>query len=253
MFNAFEGSFYIHKYCHKENKSFVSDLTTHFRLRYVEKGKLIAKCRNRTITVSPGEILYVPVEQLAEINVIAEPVCYGFVAKFRYWPNVDELDYMPQSIKPDDTLKSMVKTMPTIKFSGISVQSIWQFYKFLDVLQPLMVKNTDKRAPKISKALQYMRENDKYTIPEVAEYCGMSVNRFYVAFNDFFGMTPIKMKQKFQATKAEVLLKTTDLSVEEIAKQVGFASDTHFRKVFKSRYTISPKEIRKISKKDLML
>ena len=100
-------------------------------------------------------------------------------------------------------------------------------------------------AIKIEKALDYMREHDNYTIPQLAEMCNMSRSGFYNIFKKVVGCTPIQTKHRFQAHKAEILLKTTDLSVDEIAEKVGFQSTAHFRKVFYSRYHCSPYEIRK--------
>jgi len=91
-----------------------------------------------------------------------------------------------------------------------------------------------------------MKKNDNYTIKELAEYCKMSEKRFESAFNKILGTSPLQVKQRIQAVKADTLLKTTDLSVEEIANVVGFYSTNQLRNVMKKRYDLLPKDIRKI-------
>ena len=98
----------------------------------------------------------------------------------------------------------------------------------------------------LQKVLEYMKENDSYTIPELVKISGMSKSRFYEAFLTIVGVPPIKMKHRLQAYKGELLLKSTDLSIEEITKKLGFLSEAHFRKVFHSRYgECSPLKFRK--------
>ena len=115
----------------------------------------------------------------------------------------------------------------------------------MDIVQEQLFENTSKDTKKIQKAILFMRENDRYSIPDLAKLCNMSERRFYSLFNQIVGTTPIKMKHKIQASKAEFLLKSTDLSIDEIAHSVGFESTAHFRKVFNSLYGFSPKEMRK--------
>ena len=86
------------------------------------------------------------------------------------------------------------------------------------------------------------------SIPQLAKICNMSESRFYVVFNEATGMTPIKMKHKIQTAKAELMLLNTDLSIDEIAHNLGFESTAHFRKIFNEHFGYSPKEARKNAK-----
>ncbi|MFW2551437.1 helix-turn-helix domain-containing protein [Klebsiella pneumoniae] len=44
--------------------------------------------------------------------------------------------------------------------------------------------------------------------------------------------------------KAEKLLTTTDISISEIMKELGFTNSTHFYKLFKEKYGTTPKKYR---------
>ena len=79
----------------------------------------------------------------------------------------------------------------------------------------------------------------------MASHCNISERYLSKLFEQIVGISPIKMKQKISAEKAEQLLKTTNLTIDEIANLSGFDSTPHFRKVFESRFSISPSKMRK--------
>lgn len=230
----------------KRNKfevlNFVSP--TWFQFIYLDKGQFIAKCPKGNITVNGGELLFIPPEISWEPEFGDCDEITGVLYHLRNWPDVDELDYPPQIIKVDEALREQIYNLP-IGETRISSSYIWRTYHFLDEIQSLMIKNNSKSVKAIQKVLDFMRDNDNYTIPQLVEISGMKKSTFYTVFEELTGSTPVMTKQRFQAYKAEIMLSTTDMTIEEIAHQTGFNSVAHFRKVFKSRYKISPKKIRK--------
>ena len=217
---------------------------TMFQFIYLEEGQLIARCAKGDITVNGGELLFVsPCTVWTPVFGNCEEI-KGVLFHFRNWPDVDELDFPPQTIKVDETLKNHIEALP-ISERKINSGYIWRTYRFLDTVQHYLTKNDSASVKAIQKVLDFMRSNDNYTIPQLVELSGMKKSTFYTVFEDITGSTPILTKHRFQAYKAEILLANTDLSIEEIARKTGFNSVAHFRKVFKSRYHKSPKHIRK--------
>lgn len=247
MKNVFSGSLHTYKYCHNKNNEFdnSASIDAH-NLRTVENGRIVVTCQGKTITAVKGDLLYIPFGRKAEIKIYAEPKCLGTVMRFAYMPNVDALGYPPQAIKMSDELKNLFDDIPILNpyEDNINTTIVWKVYKFLDQFEKEVTKYTDKHSIKIQKALQFMKENDNYTIKELAEYCEMSERRFRAAFNKILGVSPIQMKHRIQAVKADTLLKTTDLSVAEIANKVGYFSSNQLRNVMKKRYKALPKELR---------
>ena len=223
---------------------------------YIKSGSLLIDfpSAQESIIVNAGEMLYLPiVQKRRRIDFPKDETVVGRVFCFRYWPAVDELDYPAQKISLPETIREYFFAIPSMGAKvKINSNYIWKVYRFLSEIQPLMQRNTLKNIEKIQKALEYMKENDNYTIPELVEISGMSKSRFYEAFLKATGLSPIKMKHRLQAYKGELLLKSTDLSIEEITKKLGFLSEAHFRKVFRSRYEgHSPLKFRKeFQKKD---
>ena len=245
MANVFNRAFHIYKYWHN-NTVEAEQLQRLYSFRSVEMGRLVAVCNGKTITINKGELLFVPPNIKAKIKFFPEPNTHGTVIRIRYFPDADELEYPIQAVKLTSEIVKLLNQMPNYNTrSNITSLTIANVYEIIYLLQKNMKKYDGKYVPKLEKALAFMRENDKYSIPQLAAYCGMSERRFYATFKQFTGVTPIQMKHKIQGTKAELLLKNTHLSVEEIANEVGFASETHFRKIFKKQCSYVPKDIRK--------
>lgn len=216
-----------------------------YKFIYVKKGFITVYSKNREFTVSGGEMIFIPLEDPFKI-ILSEENGGTFIYRisYRYFPNVDYYEYKMQTFKLTHKIIEYIEELKTFDRNVVNSEFIWKAYRLLNEFEKLMQKNTDLNVLKIEKALDYMREHDHYTIPELAKMCNMSRSGFYNIFQEVVGCTPIQTKHRFQAYKAEILLKTTDLTVDEIAERVGFQSTAHFRKVFYSRYHCSPKEIR---------
>ena len=216
---------------------------------YIQSGSLLINFPNsqENFIVNAGEMVYLPMIKTRRIEFPDDQEVVGKVFCFRYWPDVDELDYVSQKISIPEEIKEHFYAIPTMSEKPkINSNYIWKVYRFLSKIQPFMMRNKSKNLEKIQKVLEYMKENDSYSIPELVKISGMSKSRFYEAFLTIVGVPPIKMKHRLQAYKGELLLKSTDLSIEEITKKLGFLSEAHFRKVFHSRYgECSPLKFRK--------
>lgn len=218
----------------------VLDKTNSFILPH--GGSVEIKTEKIHIMVNTGDIAFVPPGLKG--NITYSPNSYGNLLQFMYWPDVDDFAFPLQKLKIDEELGEYINALPNFD-DNVDSNFIWRAYQFLDIVQAHLLENTSKDTKKIQKAIIFMRENDNYSIPDLAKLCNMSESRFYSVFNEVVGMTPIKMKHKIQTTKAEFLLKSTDLSIDEIAHKIGFESTAHFRKVFNDHYGFSPKEMRK--------
>lgn len=79
-----------------------------------------------------------------------------------------------------------------------------------------------------------------WTVAELAGRCSMSPRTFHRWFADQVGTTPITWLHDLRVREAQRLLEETTLSVGEIARAVGYASDDLFRKHFAARLSATP-------------
>ncbi|MDP9165144.1 MAG: helix-turn-helix domain-containing protein [Actinomycetota bacterium] len=78
------------------------------------------------------------------------------------------------------------------------------------------------------------------TLAELAEYSHMSVRTFARRFAEEVGMSPGRWLIKQRVDRARHLLENTDLPVDEIAGQVGFAGGTSLREHLHAAIGVSP-------------
>ncbi|SMP72383.1 transcriptional regulator, AraC family [Neorhodopirellula lusitana] len=104
-----------------------------------------------------------------------------------------------------------------------------------------------RTAPKMSLALQYIAENftdSQLQVNQLAELAGMNNSAFARSFRNTTGHTATRYINRLRMGFARRLLLEQDLSILNICYQSGFASVSHFNKLFKSEYKMSPREFR---------
>jgi AraC-like DNA-binding protein len=117
------------------------------------------------------------------------------------------------------------------------------FLIFIEVLrQQMEVKTLEKGLlsalfdPKLGKALNaiHQRPEFSWTLERLAEEAFMSRSTFADVFSKAIGLTPMKYLTKWRMTQARHLLKTTQLSVAQIAERSGYDSEAAFRKAYRN-------------------
>lgn len=83
------------------------------------------------------------------------------------------------------------------------------------------------------------------SIPELAVLSGRSLSAFKRDFESYFKDTPANYIKEQKLSKANNLLGSTDFSVSEICYEVGFSDTSHFSKLFKLKYNLTPTEYRR--------
>jgi YesN/AraC family two-component response regulator len=79
------------------------------------------------------------------------------------------------------------------------------------------------------------------SLTEIADYLHIHPNYLSKLFHEKEGMTITEYVQKCRMEKALELLKVTGIKVYEVADQIGYASLSHFIRVFKKTYGLNPK------------
>lgn len=80
-------------------------------------------------------------------------------------------------------------------------------------------------------------------LEETLNYSGNYLNTIV---NKYTGMCLFDYGMSFCLKKAEYMLKNTNDSISSIALKLGFSNRTHFYKLFKGKYGVTPKEFREV-------
>jgi transcriptional regulator GlxA family with amidase domain len=97
---------------------------------------------------------------------------------------------------------------------------------------------------------QVMESNYIYnlSVGEFARLAQRSIAAFNRDFREYYGTTPGKWLSEKRLSRARQLLHGSERSVSEIADDCGFENLTHFSRVFKEKYSLSPMQYRKNEK-----
>jgi transcriptional regulator GlxA family with amidase domain len=83
-----------------------------------------------------------------------------------------------------------------------------------------------------------------YTVESLAETAAMSRSAFAEHFAASFGRSPMSFVNHVRLQRAGQLLTVGNLSIDEIAKTIGYASRSHFSRAFKEHSGQSPNAFR---------
>jgi AraC-like DNA-binding protein len=79
----------------------------------------------------------------------------------------------------------------------------------------------------------------------LANVIDLSPSRFRHLFKQETGTSPAQYLKQLRMQRAELLLRTTFLSVKEVLKQVGISSNSHFVTDFKKVHGMTPTAFRR--------
>ena len=99
----------------------------------------------------------------------------------------------------------------------------------------------------ISGAIRHLRSEDAYTmkIADMAAECNVSESYLRRRFKEYCGMSPAQYVHQRRMQAVKQFLKTTDMSLDEIAYRLGFTDAAYLCKVFHRDSGVTPSQYRK--------
>lgn len=103
---------------------------------------------------------------------------------------------------------------------------------------------------RLRPVITYISENfkDKIYIERLADMINVSPDYFTKMFKDSIGKTPIEYINGLRVNYSMRLLASTEMSMAEIADDIGFCNPNYFHKIFKQYMGVSPLQYRKSTK-----
>ena len=155
----------------------------------------------------------------------------------------------------DNLIESIVKNLDAKSIevykeavSGVDIEDVDQMFaemeKFLKTI--LYAKNSKGKFAIIERVKQYVENHydEKITLQVVAHE--MYINASYLSnlFSEVTGVNYSDYVTSVRIRNAKKLLRTTDLSIEEISRRTGFSDSKYFSKVFKKVAGRTPRSYR---------
>ncbi|MBO5747182.1 MAG: helix-turn-helix transcriptional regulator [Clostridia bacterium] len=212
------------------------------RLQY---GSARLVTQNITVNLNAGETVFIPKE--CRYESFWYPDGDGRLEwdsiGFDYFPQVEKGKYLLQKVNLNEQATRLLDSI-TDSYK-VTPHTIGRLYELVGLVLPEMKRQLKSVDLVTEKAIKFMRESPVCSISEVARGCRVSESRLYAVFRESLNVTPNEMRQKIFCEKAEQLLTSTDLSVEEISSRLSFSSSSYFRKILKKHLGKTPSEIRK--------
>ena len=107
------------------------------------------------------------------------------------------------------------------------------------------IDNETKLKMKFLRQSIVLEYNKKWTISEMARLINFSPSYLHTVYKRVFGVSPVNDVIEVRINKGKALLLETQLSVNEIASNLGYMNTTHFIRQFTAKEGISPSKYRK--------
>lgn len=159
------------------------------------------------------------------------------------------------SLNPHSPIPTLIKELirlqqyPDSRTEWLSSQSI------VEILTDLVLHSLSRHPQSnarflpeyIQQTQQFLKDHqdEKITLDRLSTHFSMSKYHLAREFKIFTGLTPNEYLINLRINKAKELLRYTDLSIQEIAKSVGFEYVSHFINQFKQQEDATPLSFRR--------
>ncbi len=225
----------------------------------IEAGRVSIFCSSKqdlTITL--------PTSQCTELFILC--IADFFLKRYLSGQKEEPIDYLYQIIlqkkvtlqlvdnKPIDAISLyLVKKILTVERS-VTMKSLraeelvnaFMVHRFglLDIV-PEEISEEDQRVAQRARALLLKDFVNPPTIETMAHRCATNSSTLKRVFKKVFHITIHRYVQKLRLEEANLLLNEHELSIGEVAKQVGYRHQGYFSKLFFETYGVYPKDLTK--------
>lgn len=224
-----------------------------FGLYGVLKGEVVLKIKNKTYKAHAGDTLFFSQED-AHTVVNGGDVPYEAYFLYLYGPEVkgfydsfqSKFGYVMTGFIPP-SLADAVQQITTMIQSGDENKYIISSLLYNLLTELLQKCDVSDGHDGITDAIKYVMEHykEKITLDTLSSMAFMDKFYFIRQFHSLTGYTPKEYQNELRLNEALSLLKNTDLSVTEIANEVGFSDARGLISLIKSKKGCSPSQLRK--------
>ncbi|WAM33356.1 AraC family transcriptional regulator [Caldicellulosiruptor morganii] len=241
-----------------------------FEIVYLEKGSASFSIDGQEYILSPRQFLFISCGSIHSGKAIDCPEAYAIVfnlnmlcsqepdiCKTKYIKPVEERKVLVPNLIEDTFLEmlifDLIKTWKEKNYGYelyIKSNLFLIFYHLFNkgyVVESSINREFNSKLEKIKAALDYINSNysDSLSIEKLSKITSLSKYYFCRLFKEITSLTPIDYINKLRIEKAIELLKNTNLSISEIAFEVGFNNVSYFIKIFKEYVGITPLQYKK--------
>ena len=165
---------------------------------------------------------------------------FGIGPGFEFAPIIGDIDPL---------LLNLSLTTSTALAGGVLYQETMQralAAQVVEVVQPAPEWHDGIEDARLRRVLDYIHDNlgEDLSLAAMADLAAMSATHFSKAFKSATGTSPLQYVIAARLDLASVLLKTSELTVAEIAYRVGYQDLSRFGQHFKRKFGATPAAFR---------
>lgn len=230
----------------------------HFCMGLILEGRGVFRdaASGEEVTVTEGDIIFVPIGSRYVSEWFGEDTARYISMHFIFGT--------PAAVSREQNFKLQKVTLPDMAalvtdfeaaLRGAEAEgaerlaALGALYRVLALVLPHLASGEHTHIDtRIADAIAYIEEHssEAITVEMLAAAARMSVPRFFPAFKEATGVTPIAYVNHIRVRHAIILMTQNESdSIEKISDAAGFESAAYFRRVFRAATGKSPKEYRK--------
>lgn len=216
-------------------------------IAYMRRGKVkLVASGGDTVCAESGDVIFIPYKLPYRSYWYGEPDVSFLSLGFLNIEATEKMDFVLQRVDCDPALRERIASIPAdATFPHCATLGL--FYSALaDLLPYLRSREKPSKAQEVvDRAKSYILKHTECSIPELARACFVSEPYLFACFKEKACCSPNEWRLKAISRKGAEYIRTTDMSVEEIAVLVGLSSSAHLRRLLKKYIGLTPREIRK--------
>ena len=123
-----------------------------------------------------------------------------------------------------------------------TMQSTYSKHIKLTTPEVEMESPDEKLLAEIASYLENNLTDPQLSVVNLSKQMGMGRSTLYAKLLELTGQTPVDYIRSFRLDKAAVLMEKSNMTISEIAYQVGFTTPNYFAKSFKGKFNMLPSE-----------
>ncbi len=119
-------------------------------------------------------------------------------------------------------------------------------YRLLAATAGFAVGDGAGRTPVIERAIRYCLKHftEPISVADISDAVDLSRYHFSRRFTREIGSTPAEFILRLRLEKAELLLRSSDLSIRQIGEECGFSTHSYFCRAFRRKFGHAPHAVR---------
>ncbi|MBD2848507.1 helix-turn-helix domain-containing protein [Paenibacillus sp. IB182496] len=237
-------------------------LSTYYMMTYIKRGSAQLRVGEAVYPLSPGKVILIPPglehDQFKDRDDETELLWWHFTYRLGNQLDIMALFDLPFVYEMDRTEafeQAFSELMKPDDGPGAIPAALYRKAKRLEILSLLLGSALGKGAGAVNPAvtapflsLLYRMTGQSGKAPTLKQLAReLHLNDAYasVRFKQLFGTSPVVMQRRIKIERAKLLLAQADLSVGEIAEELGFHELSSFSRCFKAAVGCSPMQYRK--------